>query len=716
MSDLLLPRSLIDELAEQRAHELAREARAHDAPVIFQQNTLSISGLGRQPRKQDLLAATVGWAAIAARVKADRLQSLEPCVFRTVQTPDGGQEKLELRDHDAKRLLDNPGPIFSRALLMRLLSFHLDQVGEGYWQILRDGLGIPRQLWPLPPDKVDPVPSHTEVIGGYRVRANFGEVTLAREDVIRFWMPDPETLYSSMGNLGPQRTEWDADRFRLETIRSHFGDGATPRTALKATADAALPDKPQRSAFAADWVQRYHNRKGTDRAIPAFLPPGFDVVNLDQFGGINDTLEWGDKIGEQMLAAYGVPGSLVGMVVDVNRAAAETNNYVFDRNTMLPITMLVAEALTMQWVAPSYGDDVFVAYKEFVEPDKEFTLRQDAADLQTKVRVVNEVRRARGLPPQDYGDEPIGTIADEPYRPDETFSENELDLGPPRGRLRVVPTSMPVLTPVPPQLASGLRVPDLSAAATWERNLRVEQKATRMVSRALGQVWLLQRRHAEERLRELMGDGSGAGGAPPASDLFDPRQWEDLYAERVNPLLEAVAEAAGSIAFDGLVNGRAPTEFVLTDVMAELLTNRATLWQFDVSNSTMNFLERALAQGTANGDSIETLARRLDGVFLNRKRARTVARTEIGKANQKGQLYGYESSGRSAGKRWNDSQIYDETPNAVRHSHRIDGQVVALNEKFKLTDGERAEHPLDPALSVGNIVNCRCFMTPVKEV
>ena len=43
----------------------------------------------------------------------------------------------------------------------------------------------------------------------------------------------------------------------------------------------------------------------------------------------------------------------------------------------------------------------------------------------TKVRTVNHVREDRGLDPVDYGDEPIGSFGDTPYRPDE-----ERDLGP----------------------------------------------------------------------------------------------------------------------------------------------------------------------------------------------------------------------------------------------------------------------------------------------
>lgn len=715
---LLLPRSLIDELAEERAREIVANRRAHDVgpPIVYHQRTnFGLVGLGRQPSKETLIGETVGWAAIAARVKADRLASLMPKVYTRTRTPEGGFDRLEAPEHPAQIVIDNPGPVFSWRLLMRLLSFHLDQMGEGYFQILRDGLGIPRQLWPLPPQYTEPISTRDEPVSGYRVRTQGQEVYLDRMDVIRIWNPDPETLFTSMGSLGPQRIEWDADRFRLETIRTHFADGATPRTALKATAEAPPPNKDQKDAFAADWQQRYHTRLGINKTLPAFLPPGFDVVQLDQFGGIGDTVELGGGFAEQFLAAYGVPGSMVGMVVDVNRAAAETNQYTFDRNTMLPRTELVAEALNVQWIFPSYGDDVFAAFPAFVADDKEFDLRQEAQDLATKTRVVNEVRAGRGIAPNDYGDEPIGTIADEPYRPDAMFDEDPRDLRwagewPERQRARV-PRVGPAAGSdrVVALESSELAREESEARMIWERNLAAEKRFTAKLSRALAGVWEIQRRSVLDKLATLLAKGSDPLEVltrVTSEQVFRPLDWVILYERRVTPLMRQITGEAAAAGFADLIPGG---EFSLTDSMVDAIEEGASVWQFQVDDATQRSIEQKLSQGIAEGDGVDAIGRRLDVVFKNRKRSRTVARTEVGKANQQGQLLGYETSGRATGKRWNTS-----LDGKVRPSHRIDGQEVAINESFTLADGASAAHPLDPGLSAANLVNCRCFMTPVK--
>lgn len=51
----------------------------------------------------------------------------------------------------------------------------------------------------------------------------------------------------------------------------------------------------------------------------------------------------------------------------------------------------------------------------------------------------------------------------------------------------------------------------------------------------------------------------------------------------------------------------------------------------------------------------------------------------------------------------------------VRHMHAdADGQVVNLNERF-IVGGEYLDYPGDPNGSAGNVVNCRCFVIPVRD-
>jgi SPP1 gp7 family putative phage head morphogenesis protein len=128
-----------------------------------------------------------------------------------------------------------------------------------------------------------------------------------------------------------------------------------------------------------------------------------------------------------------------------------------------------------------------------------------------------------------------------------------------------------------------------------------------------------------------------------------------------------------------------------------------------IDSTTRRKIARALVEGVGKGESVDQLAKRIGPVISNRRRARTIARTEVGKASQMGQLESFAQSNVVERKQWNTSQ--DEF---VRDSHvAADGQVVDLEEQFQLGSGARASFPLDPSLPAGDLVNCRCFVTPV---
>jgi SPP1 gp7 family putative phage head morphogenesis protein len=151
------------------------------------------------------------------------------------------------------------------------------------------------------------------------------------------------------------------------------------------------------------------------------------------------------------------------------------------------------------------------------------------------------------------------------------------------------------------------------------------------------------------------------------------------------------------------------------DVIAEL-QRQELLLAGDVNKTTRKLIMDQVSQGVARGEGSKQIEKRIRGVFkTRRKRAQTIARTEVLKANQRGQLIGFEESGVVEQKRWNTSR-----DDIVRKSHRIDGQVRLLCEPFELRDGEFADAPgigvSGTRLSPHNGINCRCFVTPVVEV
>lgn len=701
-----------------------REVARAFAPPQYRMATFrqGIVNTENQPTPDALMVdAFRGMQAVAARAVARRVGDLELMVTQRVPTPRGAPDFIEIPNHPLAPLLARPNPLLTRLQLLRLISYWLTQSGEAYLLKVTNGAGAVRELWPMSPRNVEKVSGDARPVDAFVFHGERGEERFRVDEVVWIYDPDPAYPFQGVGVVGPHAREIDATTFASATLREHFQHDATPKTVLQAKEDARLPEPDQRKEFEADWLNRYDRLTGTARNTPAFLPSGFDLRELGQGMPIEEVRAFLEFQRDQLLMANGVPRSILGDVVDANRAAAETNQFVFDLHTVSPQAGLIADALTYQLAQPEHGESVFVRFREFVAEDREFRLREETADLIGKVRTVDEVRAARGMDPATWGALPVGTMADVPY--DGSAPEPTDPLGPqpgegpgdaqdgqddegqddqgdpndaPAGRSRAHPGAQ--WTP----------------AAEWSRVMQRDREfVPLMVSR-------LRRYFAAQR-------GAVLAALPTLQRAFDPDAWsradelDELLAggdlRRLFDLLVtpvSIDAAAASRANALRLLGAKPS-LAFTDRAVAYLKDRGAELVTNVNRTTKTKLAKTLAKGTAEGESLQQLTARVRKVFSEAvdHRARTIARTEVLQAVQFGQLEGYRDSGRVVGKRWNTAQ-----DDRVRDSHLIDGQAVELRGTFEL-DGELADGPGLGAggtrLSARNAINCRCFLTPVLE-
>lgn len=680
--------------------------RAFDPPPYFfgrERIGLTTSG---SPSTEKLMGALKGWQAIAARAVADRIQSLEPIVVVMRKQQEGTTLEEELDDHLLKRLLDNPNPIFTRVQLLRVLGYSIVQSGEAYWLKVRDRLGVTRELWPLPPSKMELLADPDVVIGGYVYHGANEEITYQPDEIVRFWMPDPASPYLALGNVGPQAVAYDAAQFADETLRDHYGNDATPKVALIAKENAQAPTPGEKLAFETEWRHRYHQRKGAARGLPALIPSNYDVREFSAFGGTQEQVALLDHYRDQILMANGVPRSILGDVVDANRAAAETNQFVFDQHSITPITDMLASTMTAR-LAVDFDRKLIVKFREFVSADKDFRLREEQQDLATKVRSVNKVLEDRGEDPVAWGDEPIGTFADVPYDP-EMAREGQSSLP------QDDPTALDDPSEADPQQdddaedmprTQRAHVERAAVNREWQRLLERERKWTPRMAHALRQIFTEQRRDVVGRLERLE--------RIDARDIFDSAAWRSLFARLFEPIrkaafIETAAETHATLKLN-------PGDFVFRDEVQKLLDKQGAALISGVNQTTQRRIARELAAASGAGESISQITARINRVFKGRRaNATTIARTEQVKATQAAQMESFKQSGVVEKRVWHTS--LDET---VRDSHQIDGQAKRMIEPFTLANGELAEAPgigwQGTTLSAENAINCRCFLVPVVE-
>jgi len=146
----------------------------------------------------------------------------------------------------------------------------------------------------------------------------------------------------------------------------------------------------------------------------------------------------------------------------------------------------------------------------------------------------------------------------------------------------------------------------------------------------------------------------------------------------------------------------------------DFIRARANQLAGQVTDTTYSAIQQALADGVANGASIDDLARGVQDVFdvASRSRAQTIARTEvISASNGSASLAAAQlPADVAAGQEWISTRD-DRT--RVDHDE-ADGQVVAMGAPFEV-GGESLLYPGDPDGDGGNVINCRCttaLLTP----
>ena len=98
-----------------------------------------------------------------------------------------------------------------------------------------------------------------------------------------------------------------------------------------------------------------------------------------------------------------------------------------------------------------------------------------------------------------------------------------------------------------------------------------------------------------------------------------------------------------------------------------------------------------------------------NGMEMRRERAVMIAQTETNAAMSFADVEAWKQSDVVETKVWN-----TQADDAVRDSHaELDGVEIPIDEAFDV-GGSPMMHPADPAGPAGEVIECRCFLTPGK--
>lgn len=612
----------------------------------------------------------------------------------------------------AMSVLKKPNPFMSLYDLLEKTSMFLELRGKAFWYIAKDGLKRPKEIWCISPLDMWIIPDKDNFIKGYLYKAGAVQVPLDIDEVIFFSYPDPLNPYNGIGPAQPAANSLETDKYSAQWNRNFFYNNADPAGIV------SIPDvsDEEYDRVVAQWNDKY---KGVDNAKRTAIVKGGTVtytpIQISQKD--MDFYNLRQMSRDEILGAFGIHKSILGITEDVNRSNAETAEYSFAKHVIRPRLRRIQEKLNNEFV-PMFGEDAELKFTDPVPENKEFI--KGIVDSQTDKSITkNEARKiinkliGENLQPIEGGDviyqvmslQPMGTPPPEPAVPGDNTH-----------------------TP-PPVESQGGKKKELSRqirkkiARQVEKNNAARHATFLKLAAPLEKAFFdIVREYMKEMQKEVakkIEDGS--------RDPVDLKKWNKILREKAVDMYIRCFKAGGEAvvnefkAIGNYIHKDVGVEFDLKDPGVQRAIQNKVIKIGRVNEETKQKVKADIEEmyNSDEGFSVNDIAGKIGSeeyLEFNASRCQTIAQTETMGSLNNATFEAYsQNSDLIDGKAW--LAAYENT----RDSHMqaaedySEDSPIPVDEYFEVGNGEGL-YPLDDNLPVEEIVNCHCCMAPVIKI
>jgi HK97 family phage portal protein len=597
-------------------------------------------------------------------------------------------------------------------------TFHyLDLDGNAYWYFEKQKGDVPYYIHSLRPDRVTLATNDSGKVVGYVYTVNNVDMPLAADQVIHFKRFNPLNDHYGLGLAVALAMTIESSFFQKNWNRKFFKNSARPDLVL--TTKGTLPEGSFKRLKEA-WKKQF---KGVNNHHDvAVIEGGGDVKILNPTQKDLDFYKGIEADQDEIMGTTGVPPTVLGYP-QANYATAKESKVTFWLGTILPIVNEI-------WDTFNASD---IAYVEGVMASADITksmhlmdaLMTRAANYQqlvggAAVAKVDEVRTAIGLPPADGGDRLYAPAGIQPLEMAGTYPGStpvDDDDDDDDGGEEEEPKAL-----LPPAVKKkDIDERHKSRHARWKvlNDKSIEEEED--FAEVLAPIFADQRDRVVKNLKANYSDPDKAYSSKDSDDDYD--EFIDELMDDIFNLKEEAAYLSDDIISEARLeiireHGQEGIEEVGEDAVfdeadpavLEFLEQKEVKFASEVNGTTRESLRYHLLDGVKKGESVNELADRVRDVFsgvddARAWRARTIARTEVVGAANKGQLEGWSQADVGAQKEWVTAGDAD-----VRDEHAaIDGEIKKLNEPFS----NGLMYPGDVNGPAEEVVNCRCTTAPV---
>lgn len=677
-----------------------------------------------------------------------------------------GDQLEKLDDHELLQLLRNPSgsndaePLSQFDLFEATASFIALQ-GECYWYMVPGRIsGKPKEIVILRPDKVGIDIDDYGNVNGYFIRRNVGDaIPLDVQEVLHFKLFNPKNPYHGMSPIDAGEDEIATDTYAKQFTRNFFKNNAGLSGVLNVKGEVT---KNAFQKFVRAWRDKYEGVDNAGKvAIVRDSEASFTKVGL----GLNelDMKALRDMSKDDVRMMFKVPKPLLGDAdgAGLGRGNVETLEYIFAKYNLDP--KMVRFDSVLQIALRRYWKDTttIVDHENIIPLDKEHELNErDKAVDRWKTR--NEIRDEEGLDSVEGGDELRANIstypisddtaepaADEPTdeetppaeddttdgtddaddveNDDDTSESKGIGLGLFGSGYKLIRTESGRLALVRIKADSASKKKDKDSNPTSQslnenkkENFRLSlmRNQTKYEKKYRKQVIPILEAQEAEVKRNL--EAKGASLTKDFDEkVFDDAEADKKFQDELTPVLEATVATQGALAL--IFAGDDESEFKVTNSLLKIIQENTAKMASNFNDETLDRLNKTLAEGVTNGESLGKLKKRVEAVYDKAKgyRALRIARTETLKASNDATNQAYEQTGYVKEKKWY------ANPGHCPQCAAFDGKSITLKSSF-LAQGESytytdedgndktVENSYDSVDNPPLHPSCRCTIIPVR--
>lgn len=586
-------------------------------------------------------------SVVAACIQALTFTFSEPPLLVWSQE---GADGEPLPTHPLRQILRNPNPLMGEDELWQYTIAYMALGGNAYWHKVRSTGGRVVELWPYHAGQVRPVPGGPAWVQGYEF--NDGSTDwqpIPKKDIVHFkWpLPDPSQPWMAQPPLRSASRAVDTDSELDRYLYALLKNDAVPRTVIMQNPERFMtPEEVERAK--AQWRERYG---GESRGDVAILEAGATVqrlsLNLEELAF--DALRRVPEV--RIAAAFGVPPILAGLSAGLD--ASTYSNYqqarlAFTQDRLVPLWRSVA-AEVQSSLASEFGNGVVLRH----DLNEVASLQEDVNAKWARVNTAfqsgyitfNEARRAIGMADQPNADiyliDPNKLIVPAKQLRQVIDAEVTATLEPPKPPPQLPPPAEP---PEPaqdaPKAATGAKA---RPAVTARALQRIRRTLAKRMERAVDTFF-------DDLAERVVARAGKARKALPGEDeLIEASDWLNLentvktfYVEIISASWETWNSALGvEVAFE------------LSDPAVVTALKDAGTRIRGIADTTRDAVRDLLQLGASEGWTIDQLVRGDDEhqglrdlvAQTYKRRARAIARTELGHAQQTAAAERYQAAG-----------------------------------------------------------------------